>query len=255
MVSALVRQGISPATVIDVGANVGQFAIAAAKLFPGCHVHSFEPLPECAERLSRYARKLGSITVYPIALGDVEGELSLNRNSYSLSSSFLPLARPHREAFPGAREVGSVRVQVSTLDRVYGRGLDGDGGPLPHPLLGQGEGTEEEGLSALRGPVMLKLDVQGFEARVLRGAEKTLARTDYMVLEASFKPMYEGEPLFADLVKMAEGFGFRFARPVGWLSEPRTGEVIQADLLFEKARRSGKQSSGADRGHPQSAAG
>lgn len=210
MVSGLERQGISPGTVLDVGANAGQFAIAAAKLFPNAAVHSFEPVPETFEALGKNVSSLGNVTVYPLALGEAEGEVVFRVNEHSHSSSALPLAEAHREAFPEAREAREIPVRVSTLDAVFAD-LD------------------------LRGPVLLKLDVQGFEAQALRGAARTLGRVDYVLLEASFKPMYEGETLFMDLVRMMEERGFRFLRPAGWLSSPGSGEVLQMDALFARA--------------------
>ena len=81
-------------------------------------------------------------------------------------------------------------------------------------------------------PVLLKVDVQGYEGHVLRGAEKTLRRVDYVILEASFRPMYEGELLFLDLVKLLDSYGFSFSRPVGWLADRNTGEYLQMDALF-----------------------
>lgn len=207
MVSKLVRQGISPKTVLDVGANAGQFAVASAKLFSGVRVHSFEPVPACASELQKNVSELGNVVVYPFALGEAEDETSLRVNTHSHSSSVLPLARAHRDAFPDAREAGEIWVKVSTLDQVF-------------------SGVE------LPGPVLLKLDVQGYEAQVLRGGAETLSRVDYVVLEASFAPMYEGELLFMDLARMMEEQGFRFKRPVGWLAEPRSGEVLQMDALF-----------------------
>lgn len=53
-----------------------------------------------------------------------------------------------------------------------------------------------------------------------------------MVLEASFKPMYEGEMQFMEVARSMERYGFRFERPVGWLSAPGTGELLQMDALF-----------------------
>jgi hypothetical protein len=44
--------------------------------------------------------------------------------------------------------------------------------------------------------------------------------------------MYEGEHTFMDLARMMEGYGFRFERPVGWLSAPGTGEIPHMDALF-----------------------
>lgn len=210
MVSRLLKQGMAPRTVVDVGANAGQFAVAAAKLFPNVNVHSFEPVPQTFEELEKNVLGLGNVSVYPLALGGEAGEIVFHVNEHSHSSSALPLAEAHREAFPEAREAREVSIRVSTLDAVF-------------------ESVE------LRGPVLLKLDVQGFEAQVLRGGSLVLGRVDYVLLEASFKPMYEGETLFMDLVWMMEELGFRFERPVGWLSSPKTNEILQMDALFVRA--------------------
>ena len=105
MVSSLVRQQIVPKTVIDVGANVGQFAVAAAKLFGNARVYSFEPLPACFQRLVKNVEKLPQITAVQAALGDTASTAQLRINSHSHSSSLLPLAVAHRSAFPGAVEL------------------------------------------------------------------------------------------------------------------------------------------------------
>lgn len=207
MVSRMKKQGISPRTVLDVGANVGQFAVAAAKLWPESRIHSFEPVPECAEELKGNASKLRNVSVYPFALGDSEGEIEFHVNAHTHSSSALPLGEAHLEAFPQAREARRTNVKVTTLDKVF-------------------DDTD------LEGPVLLKLDVQGYEPQALRGGEETLKRVDYVVLEASLKPMYEGEKLFMDINEMMEQMGFRFARPVGLLEAPETHEVLQMDALF-----------------------
>ena len=207
MLSALKRQDITPKTVIDVGANVGQFAIASTKFFPNTSIHSFEPLPDCVAQLQKNVKRLNNIKVYPFALGDAEGEVEFHVNEHSHSSSILPLADSHRKAFPDAQEKETIAVKVSTLDDVFNS-------------------------IELTSPVLLKLDVQGYEAQTLSGGLKTLQRVDYVILEASFKPMYEGEMLFMDIVRLMEGYGFSFLRPVGWLSHPNTGEVLQMDTLF-----------------------
>lgn len=209
MVSSLSKQGILPRTVLDVGANTGQFAVATAKLFPNVSVHSFEPVPNCAKELRKNVSGLGNVVVYPFALGDREGKVTLHVNTHSHSSSILPLTRGHRDAFPEAREARAIEVKVSTLDGVFAE-------------------------ADLRPPVLLKLDVQGYEAQTLRGGVETLKRVDYVVLEASFKPMYEGELLFMDIARMMEERGFRFERPVSWLSAPENGEILQMDALFAR---------------------
>lgn len=209
MVSGLAKQGLLPKSVIDVGANVGQFAIAVAKIFPDVKVHSFEPNPACAQTLGRNVSSLSNVTVHQLALGDSEGDVAFHVNSHSHSSSILPLSTNHKSAFPHARELETIQVPLSTLDRIF-------------------EAT------TFASPVLLKLDVQGYEVQVMRGAREFLKRVDFVVLEASFKPMYDGELLFMETVKLMEEFGFVFRRPVGWLNDPATGEVIQMDALFER---------------------
>lgn len=207
MVSRLAKQGLSPRTILDVGANVGQFSVASAKLFPNAQVHSFEPVPRCFEELRKNISGLGNVVTYPFALGDSEGEIEFRVNSHSHSSSALPLAQAHRSAFPEAREADRIKVKVLTLDLVFAN-------------------TE------LLPPVLLKLDVQGYESQTIRGSIETLKRIDYVILEASFKRMYEGEALFMEIVRMMEAQGFQFERPAGWLVAPDSGEILQMDALF-----------------------
>jgi len=87
----------------------------------------------------------------------------------------------------------------------------------------------------LEDPILLKLDVQGYEVQVLEGAAETLKKVDYVLLEASFRPLYEGEKTFLDIARMMEARGFEFLRPVAWLSDPHNGEVLQMDALFAKS--------------------
>jgi FkbM family methyltransferase len=204
------QQDIVPKTILDVGANVGQFAVACTKIFPGVVVHSFEPLPLCVKELKGNVARLRGVRVYPVALGEQEGEVTMHVNSHSHSSSILGLGERHRKAFPDAREVQTIRVAISTLDR-------------------------ELKSVPLEDPILLKLDVQGYEAQVLEGATETLKKVDYVLLEASFRPLYEGEETFMEIARMMEDLGFEFLRPIAWLSDPHNGEVLQMDALFARA--------------------
>jgi FkbM family methyltransferase len=210
MLRGLARQEVAPRTIIDVGANIGQFAVAAVKTFPAARVYTIEANPESFNHLCRNIRKLKNASAFQAAVGDREGIVELHINAHSHSSSLLELAPAHRAAFPYAVELGTVQVKATTLDTMFA-------------------GIE------LQPPVLLKLDVQGYEAQALRGAVRTLQRVDYTVLEASFRPMYEGETLFLDLVRIMLSHSFRFSRPVGLLHDSSTGEILQMDALFERA--------------------
>jgi len=209
MVSGLLQQSITARTVLDVGANTGQFAVAAAKLMHAAEIHCFEPHPGCQQTLKKLSAVVPALVLHSCGLGEQEGVLDFHLNTHSHSSSFLSLGEKHREAFPEAREISVIPVRVSTLDR------------------------ECAGLQFTH-PVLLKIDVQGFESAVIRGAQATLSRVDYVVVETSFRDLYDGEMLFSEFMDLMRSYGFDFARPVGSLTDPRTGEILQIDALFTR---------------------
>jgi hypothetical protein len=108
-------------------------------------------------------------------------------------------------------EVKTISVNLSTLDKVFNA-------------------------ITLEPPVLLKLVDLRYASTTLRGGRDTWV--DYVILEASFKPMYEGKMLFMDIVRLMDEYGFQFLRPVGWLSEPKTGEILQMDTLFKRTKKS-----------------
>jgi FkbM family methyltransferase len=211
LVHSLLKQGVRPHTVIDVGANIGQFAVAAGKLLKPAVTYSFEPLPECYTLLCRNVRKLGVRTL-PLALGDANGESVLHVTQGTFASSCLPPTATFQSEWPDAREVATRKVTVSTLDR-------------------------ELGDVEFKPPTLLKLDVQGYEAQVLRGAQDLLKRVDWIVLETGFAVRYEGETLFSELLRIVEGYGFRFLRPLKFNAHPETDEITEMDALFERQER------------------
>jgi FkbM family methyltransferase len=208
MVAALSKQGIVPRTVIDVGANVGQFAVAAAKLWPQVGVHSFEPLPGAFALLKKHVDGL-TVRAYQLALGETEGESALHVTTGNCFSSFLPPSVAFQAAFPEARDIATVGVRVSTLDREF---------------------AEAE----VESPTLLKLDVQGYEAAVLRGGSKTLRRIDWIVVETAFRVRYEGEEFFPQVMRLLENNDFCFKRPVSFHVDSETDEVVEIDALFER---------------------
>lgn len=209
IVSALKNRGLRFSTIIDGGANVGQFARAAAELYPDARVISIEALPAVADELRRNLANLSRVRVIQSAIGEEERETTFHRNAYTLASSVLPPHAAYEKSFPG-HSFSTVRVPMNTLDALL----------------------NDEPLTP---PVLLKLDLQGYELQALRGAARTLEHTDYILLETAFKPLYEHEPLFEDLYAFLQQTGFRFRAPVDFLSDT-TGEIIQMDALFERAR-------------------
>lgn len=194
--------GIEPATVLDVGANKGQFAAFAASRWPGARIVSFEPLEEPARI---YRGHMGDrATLLQCALGEKAAQLEIHLASRTDSSSLLPLGERQKTYF-GMSEVGIRSVPVHRLDEVLG------GEELPAPIL-------------------LKVDVQGFEYQVIRGLGHLSRKIGWIFIEVSFVELYEGQKMFPDIEAELIGMGYRL---VGFFNEEhRGGQRIQADALF-----------------------
>lgn len=210
IVSDLDKQNIHPRTLIDVGANVGQFTIAAINIFDNLGVHAFEPIAACADQLRLNTSGYDDVKINAVALGARCEKSAFHINTYSLASSMLRISDKHLSEFSQATEKKTIQIEVSTLDEHFSD-------------------------KALPSPVLLKIDVQGAEKRVLEGGKETLKQVDYVLLEASFTSLYEGESLFLELVEAMNKFNFDFVRPLAFIKSPKSGEILQADILFAKA--------------------
>jgi FkbM family methyltransferase len=208
IVSGLKSLGIEPSTVIDVGANVGQFAVAAVKLFRRVRVLSIEPDPASAVSLRRNARGL-PITVFGAAVGDKQGPAKFYVNRDSQVSSLLPLGSERRRDFPNSQVVSEISVEVQTLDALL-----------------QGE--------EMLTPVLLKIDAQGFEDRVITGASRLLRSIQWVVVEVAFGNLYEGEVDLPTIAASLREHDFVLARPLDFHRSPRTGQIIEMDALFAR---------------------
>lgn len=204
---------LAPTTVLDVGANRGQFALDVERALPSARVYSYEPIAAAASTYRAVFSNAPRCSVRQVALGATRGREVLHVSRHDDSSSLLPIGDGQTTAFPGTEEASTIEVEVSTLD------------------------DELQSLE-LTGPVLLKMDVQGFELEVLRGAVETLGETEWVYVEASFVELYDGQPLAADLIEWLRLHDFVL---VDLGSITRVGaRIVQADLLFQHRKRPGE---------------
>jgi FkbM family methyltransferase len=196
--------GVEPATVIDVGANKGQFATFAAARWPRAHIISFEPLEEPA---AIFRRVLGDrATLFSCALGEEAATLEMHIASREDSSSLLPL--------------GDLQKRVFSMDQVATRQV---------PIRRLDEALGDVRMAA---PALLKIDVQGYEYQVLRGIGALRDIIEWIYVEVSFAELYEGQKLYGEIEALACELGFACA---GLFNEQFDGgRRIQADALFRK---------------------
>ena len=195
-------------TVVDVGANRGQFALFALHTFPEARIFSFEPLRVPANRFIRALGDQRRITLHRSALGPDNETAVMHVSGHDDSSSLLPITATQSEIFRGTGEVGTEPVKVTRL-------------------------TELISSSSIVAPALLKMDVQGYELQALRGCEDLLDRFQYACVEASFVELYEGQALADSVIVWLHDHGFRLTCVYGMQSDA-SERAVQADMLFER---------------------
>lgn len=191
--------------IVDVGANQGQFGrLIRASGWRGPIV-SFEPGREAFSRLVKVVEGDDGWTAHRVALGATTGMLTLVVSQNSVSSSLLPPTSLHVETAPTVRTVATEQVPVARLDDVQ----------IPGERL------------------FLKLDVQGFEAQVLNGAQETLQRCALIQTELSFAETYEGGADWLEVLRSLRNADFR---PIAVLPglEDRDGRQLQIDMVLTR---------------------
>lgn len=195
-------------TVLDIGANVGKFSSEIHRVLPGARIYAFEPLADLARPLRERMQSVDRFRVLPVALGEANGEVEIRRSAFTPASSLLSMAALHREAFPHATPGRTEIVEMRRLDDL-----------LPELEI-------EAGL-------LIKIDVQGYEDRVIRGGRKCFDRAAVVIVETSFEELYTGQARFEDVYGLLGESGLRFSGMLGrQRRHPADGRILQGDALF-----------------------
>jgi len=196
-------------TVLDVGANAGQYGrfLRHRVGFEGM-IHSFEPQPSLAAQLRSEVQSDPLWQVHAIGLGEQEAELTLNIMASDRFSSFrAPDNRKAPQFESSNRIVGQVQVPVRRLDA------------LDLPDMGQ---------------VYLKIDTQGFDLEVLRGAEGLLKQVRALQFELPLVNIYAGVPEGWDALRAVEAMGFSVSGLFPVSADPRM-RMIEMDCVMVAA--------------------
>ncbi|MCC6694349.1 MAG: FkbM family methyltransferase [Candidatus Hydrogenedentes bacterium] len=142
--------GLSTPVVVDIGANVGLFALYFAIRYPGSSIHCFEPAPTSLTLLSHNVGDLTAVSVHPFALSDRGGEAVLHLHRANSGEHSLCRSGPAYR--------GTVRVPV----RAAGPALD---------------------TLRLASPIVLKIDTEGSEVPILKSLGSRLESFDFILVE------------------------------------------------------------------------
>lgn len=197
----------APISLIDVGASDGEFALSLARQYGLDRALLVEPQPARAEQL-RQLFSGSDFVVAQTALSNERGELPMDILRWDYSSSLLPVDR--------TRVAVAKRVDLSVHETIT----------VPVTRLDDLCAT-----TGFQDTDLLKLDVQGAELLVLRGSDRILGNTRFVLTEVSFQPYYVGGATFDEVLAHLRGRGFRLLG----LSEgfrDAAGELVEGDALF-----------------------
>ena len=199
-------RGFKPRSILDVGANKGDWSRMAAEVYPNASFLLIEPQHEMHLHLEQFCRDFPKARWVEAGSGATEGELTLTIWDDMEGSSFLP-----EENTP--LTIGKKRrsVKIVTIDSLYDCKTD-----LPD---------------------LVKLDVQGFELEALKGAQMLFGRTELFILEVSLYECTPHCPLFSEVVGFMTQRGYEVYALPGFMRRPFDAALGQADIAF--ARRDG----------------
>lgn len=194
--------------VIDAGGWEGEYGLTLRQAGFDGRICSFEPMAVSFAKLEAMAASDPNWDVYPVALGRNVGKATLNVAHDSQCNSFLAVEPRSVDAAPESEFIATEAVRIERLDQMWNRIVPSDVAPY------------------------LKLDVQGYELEVLQGAGQYLATVAMVEVELSLVPVYNGGPLWREVVDYLDVRGFRLVSVENIFEDIATGEMLQVDGIF-----------------------
>ncbi len=197
-------------TVVDIGANLGEWSIGVALLTKAERILAFEPVPQVFAQLQENARPYSRICCKQMALGASHGPAEMMVYDRHQMSSLLPI-REEIRAVHGMQNDSSVSIQV--------------------PM-----GTCDEELQGVDEISLLKVDVQGYEPQVFAGAHSVLAHTRVLMVEVTYSSYYHGDLQFQEMDRLITSLS---PLKLWGISAPHcspTGQPLWADAVYCQRR-------------------
>ena len=196
--------------LIDVGANSGQYAKQCRGIGYKGRIVSFEPLSVAYKELEYNSKSDSLWNTYNRAIGDKDGVDIINIAGNSWSSSLLSMLENHVKSAPQSKYIGEERINISKLDSIL-------------PTIRKEERN-----------IYLKMDTQGYESKVLKGAERTLEIVKIIQMEMSLVPLYNGEVLFPEMNEIMYANNYHLISIETGFTDPINGYVLQLDGIYMK---------------------
>lgn len=194
-------------TLIDVGSNKGQFILLCIKFFPNLLIYSFEPIKEALIKQKNLLSFKNNIYFYNTGIGNKNKIINFFITNRADSSSFLTINKSknyNKNYYVKEKR----KIKIQKLDQILNN-------------------------KKLIKPVLIKIDVQGFELEVLKGSKKILPNIDYLLLEVSKNQMYNKQAIELEIINFLKKEKFRIMESSKWKKINNT-EFMQRDILFKR---------------------
>lgn len=196
-------------TVVDVGANTGQYGCELRKSGFSGRIVSFEPLSDAYAQLAKNVVGDPRWEAFNLGASDCARTARLNVASNSASSSLLAMTDTHLEAAPWSEFMSMEDVELVRLEHVI----------------------------ELSDSTCLKLDVQGHELEALDGATALLKFVEVIEIECSIDELYAGQPVLVDVLNRLAKLGYRLKLLEPGFHDSRTGAILQFDGFFVRSTK------------------
>ncbi len=199
-------------SVIDVGANNGQYGIMLRKLGFKGEIHSFEPVTISFNRLQKEAEKDKKWHIYHCALGHENTSISINISQASEFASLLPATSYAKKIYDKKIPLSETeQIQVKTLDDIFGQNK-----------------------CFLEKRIFLKMDTQGYDLNVIKGGKLVVEQALALQSEISIIPLYKGMPDYLESLAVFNKSGFKLSGIYPVSRDPNNSILIELDCIMRK---------------------
>lgn len=199
--------------VLDVGANIGQYAKSLRKIGYCGYIISFEPIKSSYEALIEHSKDDPKWHIYNLALGSVNDTKSINVTKGSDLTSFLKPNEYAKRLFKTKADIDQIEmVEIRRLDELLPEILDG----IKEPKL------------------FLKTDTQGYDLEVLKGASLVMDKVLALQSEISMVPIYERMPGFLEALDEYRRVGLEITGFYPVSRDKSSLKVIEFDCVMTR---------------------
>ena len=195
--------------VIDIGANEGQFAKNIIQYGYKNKIISFEPIKNIHQILKKNSKNYNNwIIEENIGFGETEGTKEINISKNNVSSSILKIKKKFVNLKPDTEQIRKEKIKITTIDNYLNKN------------------------NFNNNKIFIKLDTQGYEENIIRGAQKKIKNITGFMLEASIEAIHNKEKDYSEIIKLMKKMGFSVWSVERGFSNKKTGQVLQIDIIF-----------------------